>query len=283
KYIVEIRDVHLRGGDEFVYMIELTQASPRFELVLDSDKSWLTPGTNAALFVRCIRRNGFDGEIQLHVDGLAEGLTANCGRILSGKGVDGCIILEASPEAKMNASNIRVWGTANDPATAAEGTDGEADTADAVVELTADAQSMQETYMPGGGRSHWPVAMHTVAVGRPADVIDLKLSTQEVHLKPGESVKVDVEVVRKEGFDKNVTLDMLFQHLSSKYAITLPEGVTIDSKNSQTLLTGKNSKGAITLTAAATAPAVERQQCCIMANVSINFVMKATYSSKPLF
>jgi len=78
------------------------------------------------------------------------------------------------------------------------------------------------------------------------------------------------------------TLDMLFQHLSSKYAITLPEGVTIDGKNSQTLLTGKNSKGAITLTAAATAPKVRQQQCCIMANVSINFVMKATYSSKPI-
>ncbi len=283
QYIVEIRDVHLRGGDEFVYLIELTQARPRFELVLDSDKSWLTPGTSAALFVRCIRRNGFDGEIQLHVDGLGEGLTATCGRILSGKGVDGCIILKASPDAKMSASNIHVWGTANAPVTASEGADGEADAVEAVAELTAHAQSMQETYMPGGGRSHWPVAMHTVAVGKPADILDVKLSAQEVRLKPGESVKVDVEVVRQAGFDKNVTLDMLFQHLSSKYAITLPEGVTIDSKNSQTLLTGKNSKGAITLTAAATAPAVERQQCCIMANVSINFVMKATYSSKPIF
>ena len=137
--------------------------------------------------------------------------------------------------------------------------------------------------MPGGGRSHWPVTMHTVAVGKLSDIIDVKLSTQEVRLKPGESVKVDVQIVRQSGFDKNVTLDMLFQHLSSKYAITLPDGITIDTKNSQTLLTGENSKGAITLTAAATAPAVERQQCCIMANVSINFVMKATYSSKPFF
>lgn len=125
--------------------------------------------------------------------------------------------------------------------------------------------------------------MHTVAIGRPADVLDVKLSTSEVTLKPGESTTIDVEITRAEGFDKNVTLDMLFQHLSSKYAITLPEGVTIDLKKSKTLLTAKESKGAITLTAAANAPAVERQQCCVMANVSINFVMKATYSSPPLF
>jgi len=280
KYVLEIRDVHLRGGDEFVYLLELTQAQPFFELVLDSDKSWLTPGTSAALFVRCVRRNGFDGEIQLHVDGLPEGVTAACGRILPGKGVDGCIILEATDDAEMNASNIRVWGTANLPPASSDRSD---TTAAGSTELIAHAQSMQETYMPGGGRSHWPVTMHTVAVGKPSDILDVKLSAQDVSLKPGESVKVDVEVVRQQGFDKNVTLDMLFQHLSSKYAITLPEGVTIDTKNSVTLLTGKNSKGAITLTASATAPAVERQQCCVMANVSINFVMKATYSSQPLF
>jgi hypothetical protein len=282
-YVVEIRDVHLRGGDEFVYLLELTQAQPYFELVMDSDKSWLTPGTSAALFVRCVRRNGFDGQIQLHVDGLADGLTATCGRILPGKGADGCIILEAATDAIMSASNIHVWGTASLPVSSSEETDAAAGAVVARTELTAHAQPMQETYMPGGGRSHWPVAMHTVAVGKPADILDVKLSTQAVSLKPGDSVKVDVEVVRSEGFDKNVTLDMLFQHLSSKYAITLPEGVTVDTKNSVTLLTGKTSKGAITLTAAATAPAVERQQCCIMANVSINFVMKATYSSQPLF
>ncbi len=279
-YVVEIRDVHLRGGEDFVYVLELTEAKPYFELTLDSDKSWLTPGTRAALFVRCVRKNGFDGEIQLHIEGLPEGVSASCGRILAGKSIDGCIILEATAGTQMDAANVRVWGTASLPATAVEGATGETKTE--AVELVADAQPMQETYMPGGGRSHWPVAMHTVAIGEPADILDVKLSTYDITLKPGESAKIDVEIVRSEGFDKNVTLDMLFQHLSSKYAITLPEGVTIDGKNSQTLLTGKNSKGAITLTAAATAPKVKQQQCCIMANVSINFVMKATYSSKPI-
>ncbi len=282
-YIVEIRDVHLRGGDAFVYLMELTRAKPSFDLVMDSDKSWLTPGTNAALFVRCIRKNGFTGEIQLHIDGLPEGVTASCGRILPGKGLDGCIVLQAAPDAAMNAANVRVWGTAKQEVAAADKPDADGASTQATMELRADAQSMQETYMPGGGRSHWPVTMHTVAVGKPADILAVKLSTHEVILKPGESTKIDVELVRSEGFDKNVTLDVLFQHLSSKYAITLPEGVTIDAKNSQTLLTGKNSKGAITLTAAASAPAVERQQCCIMANVSLNFVMKATYSSAPVF
>lgn len=285
RYTLEVRDVHLRGGPGFVYGLEITRAEPHFELFLDTDKTWLTPGTCATIFARAVRHNGFDGEIQLHVDGLPEGIVAHCGRILGGTAQDGCIVLEAAPTAGPVAVNVTVRGTAAIPAAAPAADAAAAESpaaAPPATELQVVAQPMQEIYMPGGGRSHWPVSMHTVAVGQPADILDVRLSTHDVVLKPGESTKIEVELVRAAGFDKNVTLDMLFQHLSSRFADTLPAGVTIDAKNSQTLLTGTNSKGSLTLTAAKTAAAVERQQCCVMANVSINFVMKATYSSRPV-
>ena len=271
KYIVEIRDVHLRGGDGYVYFLQVEHSQPYFELSTDMDKSWLTPGTCSAIFVRAVKKNGFDGEIQLHIDGLPEGVTAHTGRILAGaKQTDGCIILEASPDAKPLASNVRIYGTAT------------ADNNGTPLELTIDAKPMQEVYFPGGGRGHFPVEMHTVAVGTPSDVRKITLSTYALTLKPGESQTITVDIERAEGFDKNVTLDMLYRHLSSMFADTLPVGVTIDAKKSKTLLTGKNSSGNITLTAAKDAPACEPQQCCVMANVSLNFVMKATYSSQPL-
>jgi hypothetical protein len=53
-------------------------------------------------------------------------------------------------------------------------------------------------------------------------------------------------------------------------------------KASQTLLTGDQSKGSITLKAAADAKPVQNQQVAIMAHVSINFVMKFTYCGEPL-
>ena len=271
RYTIEIRDVHLRGGADFVYGLIVTRATPQFDLIMDTDKTWLTPGSCAAIFVRANRRNGFDGEIQLQIDGLPDGVTATCGKIIAGNSVDGCIVLEAAADAKQIASNIRVSGLAT---ITKEGLD--------PITLQAAAQPMQEIYMPGGGRSHYPVSMHTVAVGAPSDIRDVKLSTYDIAVKPGESTKIDVELIRGEGFDKNVTLDVLYQHLSSVFANTLPAGVTIDAKNSQTLLTGTNSKGSITLTAAKDAKPANHQQCCIMANVSINFVMKATYSSRPV-
>ena len=58
----------------------------------------------------------------------------------------------------------------------------------------------------------------------------------------------------------------------------MPAGVTLDDKNSKILLTGKESKGHITLKIADTVEPVEQQLFPVMAHVSINFVMKATYA-----
>ena len=271
KFFIEIRDLHLRGGAEFTYFINVTHPQPYFELYLDTDKTQLTPGTAGAIFARIVRKNGFTGEVQLHIDGLPPGVKATAGRIPAGKSTDGCIVLEAAADAKMDVANITVTGTAKH-----ELADGK------MLELSSVAHPMQETYQPGGGRGHWPVGTHAVSIGEPNDILSIKLSTYELDLKPGESKTIEVTLVRAPEFKANVQLDLLYRHLSSMFANTLPEGVTIDTKTSKTLLTGTNAKGQITLTAAATAPPIEKRRAVVMANVSLNFVMKATYSSAPL-
>ena len=136
--------------------------------------------------------------------------------------------------------------------------------------------------MPGGGRNHWPVNTHAVNVGERSDIRSIQLSTQAVTLKPGGSTTIKVNFERAPGFTKNVTLDVMFQHLGTVYGNSLPKGVTIDAGASKTLITGKASQGQIVLKAAKDAPPVKMQQVSVMANISINFVMKATFSSPPL-
>jgi hypothetical protein len=273
-YAVEVRDLHLRGGAAYTYCLQITPAEPTFELYLDTDKTQVAPGTCGVLFVNAVRKNGFAGEIQLAVDGLPQGVTAHCGRILADRG-EGCIIFEPSEAVsagvEMGMSNVLVTGTAT------------VKVGDAERPLTVPAVPYQEIYQPGGGRGHWPVDVHTVAVSAPLDIRAVALSTHEVSLKPGESKRIDVTIERAEGFDKNVQLDLLMQHLNRPFADPLPKGVTIDAKNSKTLLTAGATQGHITLSCAADAQPVERQQVAVMANVSLNFVMKATYSSQPLF
>lgn len=271
-FTIEVRDQLLRGGPGFEYVLQITRTLPSFELQLDTDKTLLTPGLNGAIFARVIRKHGFTGEIQLHVNDLPPGVTATCGRILGGKGQDGCIVLTASPDAVMQAGEIKIQGTAIHPIEGGE-----------PLHLSADATPYQEYYSPGGGRGHYPVESHVVSVGPPSDILSIKLSETEIKLKPGESRKITVTLERNKDVNQNVTLDMLYKHLDSVFANSLPEGVTIDGNQSKTLLTGTTSEGVITLKADKSAPPVDRQVGAVMANFAINFVMKATYCSPPVF
>jgi hypothetical protein len=270
RYVVEIRDVHQRGGPAFVYFLEVTRSEPYFTLETDTDKTLLAPGTASVLFARVARKNGFAGDVQLAVEGLPPGVTARCGRILAA-GKDGCIILQAAADAKQAAANVRITGSAT-----------HTDAGGKSRTLTATARPLQEVYMPGGGRFHWPVEMHTVSVGDPLDLRAVKISPTAITLKPGEAKKVEVTLERAPGFKGNVTLDTVYQHLGVIFGDSLPPGVTIDDKTSQTLLTGDQAKGTLTLKAATDAKPVQSQQVPVMAHVSINFVMKWTYCGEPL-
>jgi hypothetical protein len=141
----------------------------------------------------------------------------------------------------------------------------------------------QEYYAPGGGRGHYPVETHSVAVSVSADLLAVNLSETEIRLKPGESRKIAIKLQRAKDVTANVTLDFLYRHLERVDGNSLPEGVSMDGNQSKLLLTGSDSEGFITLKADKSAPPVERQMTAVMANFAINFVVKATYASPPVF
>jgi hypothetical protein len=270
RYFLQIRDVHQRGGPTFGYFLKAAHSQPTFVMDLDTDKTLLAPGTAGVIHARITRKDGMTGEVQLAIDGLPGGVKAHCGRILDG-GTDGCIILQATADAPRGAANVRVYGTASAP-----GPDGKPQP------LKVEARPLQEFYNPGGGRNHFPVQMHTVSVGDPLDLLAVKITPTAITLKPGESKKVEVEVQRQPDCKANLTLDVIYQHLEFNYNNSLPPGVTIDGAASQTLLTGEQSKGSITLKAAADAKPVEGQQVAVMVHESINFAIKFTFASEPL-
>ncbi len=120
-----------------------------------------------------------------------------------------------------------------------------------------------------------------VSVTEPSDVL-LKLSTNKVSLKPGESATIDVDVVRQKGYAKNVILDVYLRHLGSVYGNPLPPGVTLDEGASKTLLGPTENKGKIVLKAANTAQPVENLPIAVLGQISINFVVKVSHSSEPV-
>ena len=95
------------------------------------------------------------------------------------------------------------------------------------------------------------------------------------------STSANVNVRRRPDYTKDISLDVVLQHLNQVFASPLPPGVTVVPGKSQTLLRG-GSKGHIVLKAAPNAAPIEKVPFSVLSHVSINFVVKVSYSSRPI-
>jgi hypothetical protein len=268
-YVLCLRDLNSKGGDTAVYFVEADWARPDFTLRCDPDKAMIGPGSSTAWYVHVARANGFDGPVRVEVKGLPEGVTASPLTIPAAM-TQGVLVLTAAAAAPVGAANVQVVGRATVKA------DGKEET------LVRPVTPNQEIYSPGGGRARFDVTMQTVAVTEPSDILRVEVSQDKVTLKPGEEVRIDVTVHRRADYDKGVSLDVMLRHLNTVYGNPLPPGVTLVEARSKTLL-GNASKGHVVLRADPKAAPVEDVPVSVLAHVSVNFVVKVSYSSPPIW
>lgn len=267
-YVLRVRDLNSKGSDTAIYHVEADDERPDFTLRCDPDKAMIGPGSATAWYVHVVRSGGFAGPVVVEVRGLPKEISASPLTIPPTM-TQGVIVLSAAPGAGLLAANVQVVGTAR---AVIDGKD---------TTLTRVSTPNQEIYSPGGGRALFDVNLQTVAVTGPSDILKVEVSPRKVVLKPGAEVKLDVIVHRRGDYDKGVTLDVLLQHLGRVYGNPLPPGVTVVPGKSKTLL-GGGSKGHITLRAAPNAAPIDDVPVAVLANVSINFVVKVAYASAPV-
>ncbi len=259
-YVLRVRDLNNKGGDAFPYFLAASVAKPDFSLKLDPAKAMIGPGSRTAWYVTVARANGFTAPVKVEVRNLPKGVTVNALTIPATM-TQGCLVLSAAPDAKLDASVVEVVGTA-------EG-------------LTRTAIPDEEIYLPGGGRGRFPATMPAVAVTDASDVLEVKVKANKITLKPGEEAKIEVEVKRRADYDKPLTLDVILRHLGQKFADSLPPGVTMVDAKSKTLL-GAGSVGHIVLKAAPDAAEIADVPVAVQAFVPVNFVVKIGYASEPI-
>lgn len=269
RYFVQVTDVSDRGGERFTYSLLVSRARPHFQLELSTDKTIISPTTTSVIFVRAIRKEGFAGDIQLAVEGLPPGVTAECGHIPAAC-QDGCIFLRAKDARPRTFGHIRVVGSADVTAPGKP-----------VEKLTALARPFQELMVDGGARYLVPVDVHAVFV---IDALDLKAVHSlpgELTLKPGESKKIEVTIERRPGFQAPVTLTLMSNQHVWVYGNCLPPGLKLDAA-SETRLAGNQLKATLVLKADPDAKPVKNQLVPVMAAVAINFSLSVYFVGDPL-
>ncbi len=270
EYVVRVRDLNNKGGDGFIYYLEGDFARPDFTIKCDPAKAMIGPGSRTAWYVQVTRTNGFTAPVKVTVGGLPAGVTVNELTIPANM-TQGLLVVSATKDAKIEASVVEVIGTAD-----------AIDENAKPVTLTRTAVAVEEIYSPGGGRARFDAGMLAVAVTGPSDLLEIKAKQTRITLKPGEEVKIDVEVLRGPQYTKDVNLDVPLRHLGTVFGNPLPPGVTMVDGKSKTLL-GAGSAGHITLKADANAAECTDVPVCVQGFVAINFVVKIGYASEVIW
>jgi hypothetical protein len=263
-YAIQVLDLHSRGGAQFGYVLEAEPAQPDFVLTCDPDKLNVGPGGRVPVFVQVSRRGNFNGPVTLEWVDLPPGI-ASSPLTIPATMTQGVLVVSAASEGAPTAALVNLRGKA-------EGPDGL---------IVRNATPRQEIYLPGGGRGLFAVNTLALALTDPSDIA-VETSPEAIKLKPGGTATIDVKITRRKDFDKPVNLAVILQHLGGVHGNPLPPGVKPADSGNKTLLGSGETAGKIVLQAASTAAPCENVPITVMGHVSINFVVKTSYCSKPI-
>jgi hypothetical protein len=110
-YFLRLRDVQGKGGEEYGYRLVIVPPQPDFALRITPDNPRLGQGDTAAITVSAVRKDEFNGDIKLAVEGLPAGFEASEALIPAGQ-AEGRLTITAPPDAPLGILSPTVTGSA---------------------------------------------------------------------------------------------------------------------------------------------------------------------------
>ena len=111
EYALRVEDIAGKGGDGYVYHLDIRPTVPDFALSVTPDNPNIGRGGTVLMEVTLLRRVGFTEPILLSVENLPPGITASKSSILSeGGNNEGFLTLTAAPDAELAHSVVQVVG-----------------------------------------------------------------------------------------------------------------------------------------------------------------------------
>lgn len=190
-YVLEVRDLHHRGGPQFAYRVETALSEPGFTLSVSADRINIPVGGTAAVTVAVVR-NGFGGPIALSLVGQPGGVEAIPTVIGPGMNHVALTMQAADKVATGKVYPVRIVG---------QGQNGDT-ILSAQATLTTALQAAANK-MPSPPQ----VLENEVAVGiAPKPPFVLSISQPQVEFARKLNASFKVSVARQSGFDEAIVL-----------------------------------------------------------------------------
>ena len=110
EYVVRIRDVEQKGGNEYAYRLSLAPPHPDFALRVTPANAIAGQGDSAVVNVAALRRDGFSGEVALSVQGLPTGSTVG-GAVIPAGLDEASVTITVQASASLGLSSPVILGT----------------------------------------------------------------------------------------------------------------------------------------------------------------------------
>jgi hypothetical protein len=173
-YQLRIKDVRGVGGDNFAYRLTIREPRPDFRLSVEPRNPNVPVGGSIPLEVTAFRMDGFDGPIQVAVDGLPAGLTATTGVIAPGQDST-TVLMSAAADAVLTAA--------------------------VPLQVVGRAQSLTHAANPED-------KLKLIALMPKPDVL-MTAQTKEVEVEAGKTAEVSVAIERQNGFGGRVPVAVM--------------------------------------------------------------------------
>jgi WD40 repeat protein len=216
RYMVRLRDVRDLAGDDYYYRLVIRPRQEDFRMSLDPENPNIPRGGSLPVTVNLDRLDGFNGPVDVRIDGLPEGIAATPTRI--GPDLFSAVLtLTASetigevgasgPGLKQTASTAQSLNnvpTNQPPGTAQEsgrGRSPEPQTFKVIASARIGAVTVEHATTPGFG-------LHQVSV---TSTPDLKVDVEPAvaTISPGQELRFTVTIERRNAFAGRVPVDVL--------------------------------------------------------------------------
>jgi hypothetical protein len=177
KYFVRIRDVLGHGGDSYAYRMTIAEPAPRFTVSVSPANPNVPRGGRVPITVTATRIDGFDGEIEVELKDLPEGIQATRGVILPGHNSVSLTISASETASTDRPRPLKVSGSA-----------------------VIGNKTVTET------DSGSPI--NVVSAATPPDVYVTAVAPAEIEIEPGGRARISVRIKRSNGFEGRIPISV---------------------------------------------------------------------------